>query len=52
MPQLTKETLKQTPFFVLDKDIMLCSDGSAVYCTFAKETDITHKALKCLLEFE
>ena len=45
MPQLTKETLKQTLSSVLDKDIMLCSDGSAVYSTFAKETDIAHKAL-------
>ncbi len=46
MPQLKKETLKQTLFSVLNKDIMLCSGGSAVYSTFAKETDIAHKALK------
>jgi len=45
MPQFTSETLKQTLSSVLDKDIMLCSDGSAVYSTFAKETDIAHKAL-------
>ena len=45
MPQFTSETLKQTLSSVLDKDIMLCSDGIAVYSTFAKETDIAHKAL-------
>lgn len=50
MPQLTKETLKQTLSSVLDKDIMLCSDGSAIYSTFAKETDIAHKALNISAE--
>jgi len=45
MKEFTADKLKEAVSSVLDKDIMLCTDGSPVYKAYAQNNNVAHKAI-------
>jgi len=45
MEEFTADRLQEKVSSVLDKDIMLCTDGSPVYKAYARDNDVAHKAI-------